>query len=428
MKIKSKHVDLTVVIPARNEADNLIVLLPQIQELAGSINLNLEIVVVDELADERTRFIVENNNCILLSPNMSGYGSAIRMGIAEAKGDFIITMDADLSHPPTVIVDLWRERQSAEVIIASRYIQGGRAYMPTSRLILSRILNILFSRGLDLGIRDMSSGFRLYKSILVKQLQLISKNFDIQQEILVKVLAEGYRIKETPFSYQPRRYGSSNARVIKFGLGYLVTYYRLWLLRNSINSADYDARAYDSWVIIQRYWQRQRYKFIIELSQGFNRVIDIGCGSSKILGALAQGSIGFDIKINKLRYAKNFIPNLIQGSALSLPIQSTSFSCVICSQVIEHIEGCDVLGELDRILMDGGTLILGTPDYSKWQWWLIEWLYGKLLPQAYADEHITHYTFEQLLHEFVEERGYSLQDTRYIMQGELILALRKSQR
>lgn len=175
-------------------------------------------------------------------------------------------MDADLSHPPTFIVDLWRERHSAEIIIASRYIPGGRAFMPTSRLILSRILNIIFSRGLDSGMRDMSSGFRLYKSIVVKQLQLISKNFDIHQEILVKGLAEGYRVKETPFIYQPRRYGSSNARVLKFGLAYLVTYFRLWLLRNSINSADYDARAYDSWVIKQRYWQRQRYKYIIELS------------------------------------------------------------------------------------------------------------------------------------------------------------------
>lgn len=426
MKNISKHIDLTIIIPARNEAENLAELLPQIRELAEFMNLNFEIVVIDELADDKTRIIVKNNNSILLTPNTSGYGSAIRKGIAKANGDFIITMDADLSHPPTFIIDLWKERQSADLIIASRYIQGGKALMPISRLILSKVLNILFSRGLDLGIQDMSSGFRLYKSNLAKKLPLISKNFNIQQEILVKILAQGYRIKEIPFSYQPRRFGSSNARVIKFGLGYIATYYRLWLLRNSINSADYDARAYDSWVIIQRYWQRQRHKFIIELSEEFNQIIDIGCGSSKILGSLAQGSIGLDIKINKLRYAKNFIPDLIQGSALSLPIQSTSFSCVICSQVIEHIEGWDVLGELDRILMNGGTLILGTPDYGKWQWWVIEWVYGKVLPQAYADEHITHYTLEQLLHEFVEVRGYSLQDTRYIMQGELILALRKS--
>jgi hypothetical protein len=68
---------------------------------------------------------------------------------------------------------------------------------------------------------------------------------------------------------------------------------------------------------------------------------------------------------------------------------------------------------------------LGTPDYSRWQWLVIEWLYKVLLPQACADEQITHDTYRELVNEFVSERGYKIETTSYILRGELILGLRK---
>ena len=425
MNINYKQSDLTIIIPARNEAKNLAKLLPRIRRVVSSTDINVDIVVVDEQPDPETRMNVEKNECFLLSPYTRGYGGAIIAGINHAQSEFIITMDADFSHSPDFLIDLWRARHSADIIIASRYVPGGKAIMPLSRLLLSKIINVVFSRGLDLSVRDMSSGFRLYRTKPIKNLNLIRDDFDIQQEILVKTLAKGYIVREIPFTYQPRRHGSSHARVFRFGISYLKTFSSLWLLRNSIHSADYDDRAYDSWVIIQRYWQRQRYKHIVQLSKEYNRIIDIGCGSSRILEALTPDSVGLDIQLRKLRYARKFLPDLIQGSALELPVKTGYFSCVICSQVIEHIEGQDVLSELDRILKDGGRLILGTPDYGNWQWRFTEWFYGKLLPQAYADEHITHYTRDRLIKEFVEERGYSLQAIRYILQGELILALQK---
>jgi len=70
-------------------------------------------------------------------------------------------------------------------------------------------------------------------------------------------------------------------------------------------------------------------------------------------------------------------------------------------------------------------LFLGTPDYSKWQWLLTERLYRKVLPQAYADEHITQYTYRELIYELVTKQEYAPEATHYILHGELILALRK---
>jgi len=129
--------------------------------------------------------------------------------------------------------------------------------------------------------------------------------------------------------------------------------------------------------------------------------------------------------MRKLRYDRRFGRLLVQGSIFDLPVPAASFPCVLCSQVIEHVPRANVLDELDRVLQPGGFLLLGTPDYANWQWLVIEWLYQVILPQAYADEHITHYTYQELYDEFVIKRGYKLESTHYILRGELILGLRK---
>jgi SAM-dependent methyltransferase len=341
------------------------------------------------------------------------------------RGAYVLTMDADLSHGPDFIRDLWRTRHEAELIIASRYVRGGRADMPWGRLWLSRILNVLFSRGLSLGVRDMSSGFRLFKASIVRDLPLEGRQFDLLQEILVRAYAEGWRVKERPFHYTPRRTGSSHARVLKFGVAYLKTFWRLWKMRNSILAADYDDRAYDSVIPLQRFWQRRRFQHITSLIEPGRPVLDVGCGSSRIIEALPRGSVALDVLARKLRYARKFSQLLVQGSIFHLPFRDGAFSCVVCSQVIEHIpKDPVVLDELCRVLAPGGRLILGTPDYDRWEWRATEALYGRLAPGGYADEHIAHYTRDELLAVF-HTRGYTHEATRYVLRGELILGLRK---
>ena len=99
--------------------------------------------------------------------------------------------------------------------------------MPWSRYLLSRTLNAFFSRGLSLSVRDMSSGFRLYRASVIQDRRLESRDFDVLQEILVRAYAEGRRVKEIAFTYTPRRHGSSNARIFRFGLAYRKTFWRL---------------------------------------------------------------------------------------------------------------------------------------------------------------------------------------------------------
>jgi dolichol-phosphate mannosyltransferase len=417
--------DLSVIIPALHEAGNLRELLPQIRDILAPLSIQYEIIVIDEQADEQTRPVVLENHARLLSPTSHGYALAVVAGFQASRGAYLITMDADLSHPPDFLRELWLARDQAEVVIASRYVPGGQAHTELARLILSRVLNLVFSRGLAMQVRDMSSGFRLYHAVIVKDRTFVNQNFDILQEVLVHSLMRGYRVSEIPFHYRPRRHGASHARVIQFGLDYLRTFGRLFRLRNSAASADYDSRAYDSWIIPQRYWQRQRFRHITQLTAGQKDCLDVGCGSSRIFDCLPAKRVGVDLLYPKLLFARRVGSPLVQGSGHNLPIAPGAFECVVCSQVIEHMPRGPVLDELDRVLGPGGLLVLGTPDYAHWQWRAIEALYKVLLPNAYGDEHITCYTFDELISEYVHCRGYRLEAARYILRGEMILALRK---
>jgi dolichol-phosphate mannosyltransferase len=419
--------DLTIIIPALNESSNLAIALPALHQTLTKLNIQFEILIVTNQTDRATLAVADQFDAVVKVQREPGYGGAILTGITEARGSYILTMDADLSHPPVFINDLWANRFTAEIIVASRYVPGGRAVMPAGRYLLSRLLNVFFSRGLSLAIHDMSSGFRLYKADVVKRQKCMARDFDILQEILVRAYAEGWHIREIPFAYAPRRHGSSHARVARFGLAYLKTFWSLWKFRNSILTADYDDRAYNSVIFLQRYWQRSRYRHIVELTMSEGAVLDVGCGSSRIIGALRPDSVAVDILFRKLRYARRFSRTLINGSGFHLPFGNETFSCVLCSQVIEHVpKDSPILDELERVLTPGGRLVLGTPDYDHWEWVYIEKIYGMVAPGGYADEHIAHYTYCELV-EYFEKRGFILEETRYILRGEMILAFRKGQ-
>jgi dolichol-phosphate mannosyltransferase len=418
------NLDLSVVIPALDEAENLAQLLPALTATLQRLGIRHEILIVTSAPDAETLNVARRSGALVLEQPHPGYGAALAHGFAKAGGAFCLTMDADLSHPAAFAEILWTNRHEADVVIASRYVKGGSADMSRYRYILSRVLNALFSIGLDVPIGDLSSGFRLYRSAVIRGQGPSAADFDALQQIVVQAYAEGWRVREVPFAYQPRGSGASHARVFRVGRACLRTFARLWRLRNSILAADYDDRAHDSRIFLQRYWQRSRFRHVTELIAGEGAVLDVGCGSSRIIGSLPHGSVGVDVLLRKLRYARRFGRSLVHGSGFALPFADASFSCVLCSQVIEHVpKASPILDELCRVLRPGGRLVLGTPDYANWQWVYIEKLYG-MVPGGYADEHISHYSHDELIR-IMEQRGLRFEAERYILRGELIMAFRK---
>src|SRR5205807_46366 len=107
-------------------------------------------------------------------------------------------------------------------------------------------------------------------------------------------------------------------------------------------------------------------------------------------------------------------PNCGGSSCARLPFRTGSFASVINSEVIEHVPDCpDIWSEMWRVLRPGGILVVGTPDYGRWLWWVLEWIYGKVLPGAYAHEHITHFTNEELTTR-LRAAGYEILDCQYV--------------
>jgi len=418
-----KGPELAVVIPAWNERDNLELLLPALREVLEDLGVVSEIVVADGGSRDGTREAAARRGARVVVQTERGYGGALLAGFAATTAPWIVTMDADLSHRPVFVHELWKRRHEAEVLIASRYVDGGRAEMDALRRLLSHVLNRTYARALALPLSDLSSGFRMYRREAVVGIRPEARDFDFLEELLVRAHAEGRRVIEVPFHYMARGSGRSHARLVKFGWALARTLVRMWRLRNSVDAADYDWRAFDSPIWLQRYWQRARHRIVCGWIDA-EPVVDVGCGSSRIVVDLAK-ALGIDIRLNKLRWLRARHERLTLASGDGLPLRTASVGTLITSEVIEHVTNPDEhLAEAARVLRPGGTLIAGTPDYGRPLWSVIEWLYGKVLPGAYAHEHVTHFT-RASLHASLVRHGFDVLDVRYVGGCEMIFRARR---
>jgi dolichol-phosphate mannosyltransferase len=421
------EVELTVAVLALNERENVRALLPDVQRALRDAGASHELLVIDGGSTDGT---VEAANALGARVHVQGrrgYGGAIAEALRVARGRYLLTMDADLSHPASFVSRLWSARERGDVVVASRYVPGSAFEAPWVRKLLSRVLNLTYRRLLSLPVRDLSSGFRLYRTEAVRALPVAGTNFESLPELLIRAVLEGRRIAEVPFDYAPRREGRSHVHFATFALCYLKTLRQMWSLRSSIAAADYDERAYDSVIPLQRYWQRRRHEVVLRWIRGCPGVVlDVGCGSSRIVQDLDR-VVGLDVLASKLRYLRQRGAALVQGSVFDLPFADGTFDGVVCSQVVEHIAGGPrPFEELARVLKPGGLAVVGTPDYGRPWWPAIERAYKWAHPNGYADEHITHYTLASL-RESLQRAGFEVLRHEYILGAELNVLARRAQ-
>jgi len=207
-----------VLVPTYNEKDNIVPLLRQILKVEPGIH----ILNIDDNSPDGTGKIVEelSKNCpnihIIRRPAKQGLGSAYIAGFGYAlREDFgyILTMDADFSHSPEVIPDLIREMQNYDLVLGSRYIEGGgTADWGFFRRFLSKSANIFVQKLLSLGIKDYTTGFRCYSGDILRKIRLediFSAGYAFQIEMVYKVCSAGGRVGEYPITFTERRKGSS---------------------------------------------------------------------------------------------------------------------------------------------------------------------------------------------------------------------------
>ena len=225
--------ELSVVIPAWNEADNLGRLLPQLHTVLSDLVDEYEVIVVDNQSPDATEQVCTAAGADLVQQTEPGYGGALWAGFERASGEYVLTMDVDLSHGPGIIPAMWGHRSDADLVVASRYVEGGSSEMPRYRHMLSIILNVVYSRVLSLPVKDVSSGFRLYRASALSGLDLRCNGFDALEEILIKCHAGSCKIVEVPFRCALRGSGTSKVKLLQFSVSYLTTLIRMWKLRRS---------------------------------------------------------------------------------------------------------------------------------------------------------------------------------------------------
>ncbi|MDD5301856.1 MAG: glycosyltransferase, partial [Elusimicrobia bacterium] len=153
---------------------------------------------------------------------------ADREGLALSRGKYILTLDADPSHPKQLFKTFWEQREKYSLVMGSRYLPGAGDTRPWGRRLLSRILNAVYATVLVCPLTDISGGFRLYRAEDVRGLVSESPYYDVVAEILVLLWGSGKKVLEIPYLYVPREQGESKARIFKFGLSYLDTLFKLW--------------------------------------------------------------------------------------------------------------------------------------------------------------------------------------------------------
>ncbi|MBI3565999.1 MAG: glycosyltransferase, partial [Elusimicrobia bacterium] len=201
------------------------VLLPRLKALFGEMGVRGEILVVDGGSKDDTVAVARAHGARTLRQKGKGFGSAVVEGIEASGAPWVGIMDADGSHDPAEFKKFWALRDTAKLVVGSRYCRGGTADMDLTRQILSRSLNTVCKRVLELPVRESSSGFRLYHRESALAVGSKATDFSIQQDLMVGILANGGKVVELPIHYAPRVGGVSKANAWKL----LPAYIRLLL-------------------------------------------------------------------------------------------------------------------------------------------------------------------------------------------------------
>jgi dolichol-phosphate mannosyltransferase len=225
------NIKLSIIMPCYLEEENLRFLLPRLLKELTTIGDTFEILIIDTMQTMDNTQDVCNEYKATHIPREGGnsYGDAIRTGIKYALGEYTIFMDADGSHSPEFVHNLYTFKNLYDIVIASRYITGGSTDNNRLLILMSYITNKTYSLVLNLQVKDISNSFKLYKTSFLKELTLKCKNFDIVEEILYKIKKNHQEIKilEIPYSFKERMFGHTKRNLFFFILTYIITIIRL---------------------------------------------------------------------------------------------------------------------------------------------------------------------------------------------------------
>jgi len=161
-----------------------------------------------------------------------GLGKATKKGLGQVdpKSNLVLTMDSDLNHDPEEIIDLLAASKEADVVVGCRSRSGGLVKeLPLFKRIISASTNWVLRNAFRMNSSDITSGFRIYSTKAIESIRddLVSKNFEVTAELLIRAKKKGFSITEVPITFTRRPRGTSKLSFVRSGIGYVILLFRL---------------------------------------------------------------------------------------------------------------------------------------------------------------------------------------------------------
>lgn len=220
---------VSIVLATYNEKENI---LDTISSIFENIKDSVEVIVVDDDSTDKTWKVVEDLNdprvVVIRRVATRGLASAFNRGIIESRGQIVGWMDADMCMPPSLLPEMIEKLSEYDIVVGSRYAEGGIDDRAPLRVISSRLINGLAGLVLGYGIKDYDSGFVALRRTVFDKVSIIPTGYGAYfMEFLYTCRKKGLTVYELPYVFRDRAKGVSKSApsILKFlrtGLQYVI--------------------------------------------------------------------------------------------------------------------------------------------------------------------------------------------------------------
>lgn len=206
---------ISVIIPCYNEVFTIEKIINRILESLNNYNLlNYEIIIVDDYSSDGTRELLNKIQDpkikIFLHDRNQGKGGAIQTAIKKITGELIIIQDADLEYDPFDYNKLLLPffETNADIVYGSRFLGGGK-YVRIHffwHYLANKLLTFICNLFTNLNLTDVETGYKVFKSQVIKSINLKEKTFSFEPEVTIKLAKKKYKFYEVPITYNGRSY------------------------------------------------------------------------------------------------------------------------------------------------------------------------------------------------------------------------------
>jgi glycosyltransferase involved in cell wall biosynthesis len=226
---------LTVIIPVFNEAGTILKVIERVKK----VPIDKEVIVVDDCSTDGTRDLLEKHSesvIVFYHHSNQGKGAAIRTGLSHITGDLVIIQDADLEYDPSEYPHLMAPilEGKADVVYGSRFSGGPHRVLFFWHAVGNKIITTLSNVLTNLNLSDMETGYKIFKTEILRKITIESNRFGFEPEITAKIAQLGCRIYEIPISYWGRDYSEGKKINWKDGIAALYWIIKYNLFRKTV--------------------------------------------------------------------------------------------------------------------------------------------------------------------------------------------------